>query len=258
MPETTSEKSRAINRRGQIAYATLYGLFTHITFACAVAVMVSGLYHGLRTGIGPFHGWTAFVANGFLLVQFPLLHSYLLTARGRKLMAKLAPAEIGNDLAPTTFALVASLQLLLVFGLWSPSGLTLYTAHGAALWLSRAVFVASWLFLLKALADAGPGLQTGYVGWISVVRGKRLDYGPFPTHGLFQFCRHPVYLGFALILWTAPIHTVDGAVLAAVWTIYCVAAPRLKERRYLSWYGEPYARYRASVPYFLPRLRPGA
>jgi protein-S-isoprenylcysteine O-methyltransferase Ste14 len=258
MPETTSEIVPAVNRRGRIVFAILFGILTHATFACSVGVMVKGLYYGLATGIGRFHGWPAFGANAILLAQFPLLHSYFLTAGGRKLMAKLAPAEIGKDLVPTTFVLIASLQLLLVFGLWSPSGLTLYTAHGATLWLSCALFIASWLFLLKALADAGLGLQTGFAGWLSVVRGKPLEYGPFPTRGLFRFSRHPVYLGFALVLWTAPIHTVDGAALAVLWTIYCLIAPRRKERRYLSWYGEPYARYRASVPYFLPRLRPGS
>ncbi|HRK36076.1 MAG TPA: isoprenylcysteine carboxylmethyltransferase family protein, partial [Candidatus Hydrogenedentes bacterium] len=104
----------------------------------------------------------------------------------------------------------------------------------------------------KALTDAGLGLQTGFTGWSSVVQGKRPTYKTFPTRGLFRLCRHPVYLGFALVMWTAPEVTVDGLVLAAGWTAYCLIGPLFKERRYLEWYGADYAKYRDSKPYFVP------
>ena len=44
--------------------------------------------------------------------------------------------------------------------------------------------------------------------------------------------------------------------MAVAWTVYCILAPRLKERRYLAIYGQAFARYRTQVPYFLPRLKP--
>ncbi|MCC7015467.1 MAG: isoprenylcysteine carboxylmethyltransferase family protein [Planctomycetes bacterium] len=233
----------------------LYGIASHAIFVVAVTFMVIALYNGLRIGRGPFHGTWAWLANTLLIVQFPLLHSYLLSAGGRKILARLAPADLGQDLAPTTFALISSLQVLATFALWSPSGIVLDEANGAWLWLFRASFAGSWLFLIKALNDAGLELQTGFVGWSSVLRGKRPEFGEFPTHGLFRLCRQPVYLGFALTLWTGPVHTLDGLVLALTWTTYCIAGPLHKELRYLGWYGERFSRYRASVPYILPRLR---
>ena len=78
-------------------------------------------------------------------------------------------------------------------------------------------------------------------------------FGAFPTQGLFRWVRQPVYIGFALTLWTGPVWTPDRLVLALAWTAYCVTAPRLKERRMVRRHGENYARYQREVPYMLPR-----
>lgn len=71
----------------------------------------------------------------------------------------------------------------------------------------------------------------------------------------FRYTRQPVYLAFALTLWTGPVWTPDKLVLALLWTAYCIVGPRFKERRYLQYYGEEFERYRESVPYWLPRKR---
>lgn len=243
-----------MTRRRQLAFAYVFGIGTHIVFALSVAVMVIGLYSGLRTGLGHLHGWKACMADALLIVQFPVLHSYFLTKHGRAVLGRIIPGGLGPDLVTTTFALLGALQLLAAFGLWSPSGITVYEATGRVYWFFLAIYLGSWVFLIKALTDAGLGLQTGYTGWSSVVRGVKPAYGGFPTHGLFRVCRHPVYLGFALVMWTAPVLTLDGLVLATIWTAYCLIGPKLKEARYRGWYGQQYAEYCSSVPYFLPRL----
>lgn len=238
-----------------VRYAIAFGILTHMVFALSVIVMVLGLYSGLRSGHGHLHGWYAVIGNALLLVQFPAVHSFLLSAQGRRALARFAPRKIGGDLAPTTYVLVASLQLLGTFWLWSPSGIMLFNPVGGAHWTALVVFVASWIFLIKALTDSGLALQTGFLGWSSVARGKRPDYGDFPQHGLFRIIRHPVYLGFALVLWTTPVHTLDVVILAALWTVYCVSGPLFKESRFYRWYGQRYARYRNEVPYMLPRRK---
>ncbi len=238
-----------------VRFAFALGIATHVVFAFSVILMVVALYSGLRIGRGQFHGWHAVVANILLIVQFPIIHSFFLTKRGRGALAKIMPGGLGIDLSTTTFAFIAALQLLAPFALWSPSGITFYEATGAAYWVVLVLFIASWLFLIKALSDAGLGLQTGYTGWSAVVRNERPNYGHFPTHGLFRACRHPVYLGFALVMWTVPAMTLDGLLLAVVWTLYCVIGPRFKEKRYRARYGDHYERYCASVPFMLPGAR---
>ncbi|MCI0589208.1 MAG: isoprenylcysteine carboxylmethyltransferase family protein [Planctomycetes bacterium] len=241
-------------RRIEAGLALAAGLVTHALFLAAVGAMAWSLHEGMRPGLGTLRGAPAWIANAALALQFPLLHSILLTRRGRNALARAVPCGIGRDLAPTTFAGVAALQILATFALWSPVGPTLEDPRGPVLWICRGAFAGSWLLLGKAMADAGLGLQTGYAGWTAVLRGRRFDLGPMPARGLFRTCRQPVYLAFALVLWTAPVRTLDGLMLAAVWTGYCLLGPLHKERRYLARYGEEFAGYRARVPYFLPRL----
>jgi protein-S-isoprenylcysteine O-methyltransferase Ste14 len=75
-----------------------------------------------------------------------------------------------------------------------------------------------------------------------------------PTGGLFRLVRQPIYVAFALTLWTVPVWTPDQLALAVSFTAYCLLAPRLKEKRFAARYGDRFHRYRATVPYALPRL----
>jgi hypothetical protein len=53
-----------------------------------------------------------------------------------------------------------------------------------------------------------------------------------------------------------PVWTPDQLVLALSYTAYCLLAPILKDRRFAIRYGDRFQKYRARVPYFLPRLPP--
>ena len=238
--------------------AALYGLAAHGIFVAGVGAMVLNLHQGMRFSIGTAHGAAAWLANALLIFQFPILHSFLLGRRGGALLARLAPGGLGGALSTTTFAAIAAVQIALTFLLWSPSGIVWWEPHGAAALVSNGLYAASWIFLLKALYDAGFPLQTGSLGWTAVWRGEKPVYGSFPTGGLYRWTRQPVYLGFALTLWTGPVWTPDRLALALLWTTYCVVGPRLKERRYLRRHGENFRRFQAEVSYMVPGPRKAA
>lgn len=242
--------------RTRRAVAALYGLACHGSFLVGVGWTALSLYGGMRAGLGRLHGTPALLADALLLIQFPLLHSFLLSARGRSVLGALAPRGLGGSLAPTSFALVAGLQLAATFALWSPSGVIWWQPTGAALHALQALFAGAWLFLLRALRDGGLGLQTGWIGWTAVWRDTRPAYGGMPQHGTFALCRQPIYLGFALTLWTGPVWTPDHLAIALSWSVYCLVGPLLKERRFATRYGPAFAAYRARVPYILPRIVP--
>jgi methanethiol S-methyltransferase len=63
-------------------------------------------------------------------------------------------------------------------------------------------------------------------------------------------------VAFTCTLWTAPVLTADRLLLASAWTLYCLIGPLHKERRLIARDPDGYCRYRASVPYWLPRLSP--
>lgn len=238
---------------GRIAVSVLSGALCHTLFALAVVVMIASMYVGLSQSLGRVAWPWALIANAALLAQFPLAHSLLLTRRGRRLLAHLPLGPHTAHLSTTTYATIASVQLLALFALWTPSGVIWWEAKGATLWLFTCCYAASWLLLIKASFDAGPEVQSGALGWMSVLAAKAPKFPDMPQTGLFRVIRQPIYLAFALTLWTVPVWTPDQLVLALAYTGYCVFAPRLKERRFGKIYGARFERYRAEVPYMLPR-----
>jgi len=226
------------------------GGLCHGLFALAGLAMLVGLWHGMTLGQGavpPPWGW---VANAALLAQFMAGHSLLLTRGGQRLLARLAPR--GRTLATTTYATIASAQLLALFALWTPSGTVWWRAEGGALWALGAGYLLAWGLLTKASFDAGAQVQSGLLGWWSLWRGRRPVFPPMPETGLFRLIRQPIYVSFALTLWLVPVWTPDQLFLAVTLTAYCLLAPLHKERRFARLFGAGWARYRARVPYALP------
>lgn len=240
---------------GRIALALGMGLACHLTFAAGVLAMILAMFFGLSESLGSVPWPWAALANAALIVQFPLAHSLLLTGPGGRLLTRLIPGPHGQTLASTTYALIASAQLLALFALWTPSGVIWWRAEGVAFWAITAAYGVSWLLLLKASFDAGAEVQSGALGWLSLMARIRPVFPDMPVQGLFRVIRQPIYVAFALTLWTVPVWTPDQFALAASYTAYCLIAPRLKERRLAARHGARFRRYQAMVPYALPRLR---
>lgn len=238
---------------GRIALALAFGVLCHAAFAAGVLAMIVAMFFGLSESLGTVPWPWAALANAALIVQFPLAHSLLLTGPGGRLLARFG--RHGATLATTSYAIIASLQLLALFALWTPSGIIWWRAEGAVFWALSVAYGASWLILLKASFDAGAEVQSGALGWMSLLARIRPIFPDMPTQGLFRLIRQPIYVAFSLTLWTVPVWTPDQLALAISLTAYCLAAPRLKERRFAARYGERFQRYRDTVPYALPRLK---
>ncbi|MEL7100721.1 MAG: isoprenylcysteine carboxylmethyltransferase family protein, partial [Pseudomonadota bacterium] len=162
----------------------------------------------------------------------------------------------GARLGTTTFAIVASVQLILLFAFWTPSGTIWWQADGTVYWLLVAAYAASWLLLIKATWDAGMEVQSGALGWMSLAADRSPQFPPMPDSGTFRVIRHPIYVSFALTLWTVPTWTPDQFALAVTLTAYCLLAPVLKERRLARRHGAAFEAYRARTPYALPWSKP--
>ena len=122
-------------------------------------------------------------------------------------------------------------------------------------WVLTGLYACSWVLLMKASYDAGAEVQSGALGWMSLLQKIKPNYPDMPKTGLFAIIRQPIYLSFALTLWTVPVWTPDQLVLSTILTAYCVLAPRLKERRFQARFGAEFEHYRAQTPYMLPRIR---
>ena len=122
-------------------------------------------------------------------------------------------------------------------------------------WMISVAYAVAWLILSKASFDAGAEVQSGALGWMSLMARIRPVFPNMPTQGLFRLIRQPIYVAFALTLWLVPVWTPDQLALAVSYTAYCLFAPRFKERRFAARYGAKFDAYKATVPFILPRKR---
>lgn len=239
----------------RVCLAVSFGLVCHSLFAVAVLSMVIAMSQGMSESLGRVSWPWAFFTNAALIVQFPLAHSALLTIRGSRLLARIVPGAHGATLSTTTYAIIASAQLLALFALWTPSGIIWWRPEGAVFWIICSAYTISWLILAKASFDAGVEVQSGALGWLSLMARIRPVFPDMPTQGLFRVIRQPIYVAFALTLWTAPVWTPDQLVLAVFYTAYCLLAPRRKERRFEARYGARFQQYRDTVPFAVPKRK---
>ena len=241
--------------RARIFVALAFGAVVHVVFAVAVLAMILAMFFGMRRSLGTIPWPYAAFANAALLLQFPIAHSVLLSPSGSRWLASLMPERYGATLATTNYAIIASLQLLMLFALWTPSGIIWWQAEGTAFYILCAAYAASWALLLKASFDAGVEVQSGALGWLSLLQNIKPRFPGMPTSGLFRIIRQPIYVAFALTLWTVPVWTPDQLALALTLTTYCLAAPKLKERRFAKRYGHRFRAYQRKVPYAVPFMR---
>ncbi len=241
--------------RRRLLLAAGMGITCHVLFTLAVLSMITAMFYGMSRSFGTVPWPFAIVANAVLILQFPLVHSWLLTRQGGRALTRLIPGPNGKTLATTTYAIVASAQLLALFTLWTPSGVIWWEADGATFWIICIAYASAWLMLIKASFDAGAEVQLGALGWMSLAAKLTPVFPDMPTQGLFRVIRQPIYVAFALTLWTVPVWTPDQLALALSFTAYCLLAPLLKEQRFTSRYGHRFVRYRERVPYAIPRVR---
>lgn len=92
---------------------------------------------------------------------------------------------------------------------------------------------------------------------MSLLRHATPKFPDMPTGDLFRIVRQPIYVAFALALWTVPTWTPDQLALVVGLPAYCLAASKLKERRFTARYGDRFETYQTRVPYAIPTIGKG-
>lgn len=239
------------------ALAFLYGVGAYAFFLATFAYagfFVAGLVvpKTIDTGMASPPLRAAAIDLG-LMTLFALQHSGMARRSFKRWWTRFVPPAVERS----TYVLFSTAALALILWQWRPIP--------APAWHVEDPVFAAAIWILAALGWAIVGLSTFLISHfelfgLSQVARHLTRRAPqafrFQTPLFYRLVRHPLYLGFLIAFWAAPVMSAGHLLFAATATAYIFLGVRLEERDLVEDFGPQYRRYQARVPMLFPWKRP--
>jgi methanethiol S-methyltransferase len=183
--------------------------------------------------------------NTLMFSLFAVHHSLLARPRAKDIMRRFAPPRLERAI----YVWTASILLAAVCALWQPLAGSIYSVEGTwrlPLWVLQGVGVLT-------IVQAARALSAFELAGIHQAQGRRVA-GTLKAVGPFRVVRHPIYLGWILIVCATPTMTVNRVVFAVMSSAYLILAIPWEEKSLVAEFGDRYREYQQAVRW---RLLPG-
>ena len=229
---------------GFAAYAVFF-----VTFLYAI-----GFVEGLLVPKGIDNGSDvpiieALVVDLLLMTLFAVQHSVMARKPFKRWWTRFVPPSIERSV----FVLFASLCLDLLFWQWRPIPDVVWQVTDPRMAnVIVAVSFFGWFLVLTSTFLINHFELFGLHQVANNLAGREMPTPRFKTPVLYNFIRHPIYLGFIIAFWAAPVMTVGHLLFAAVTTAYIFVGIFLEERDLVDMFGDDYRRYMKRVSMLVP------
>jgi protein-S-isoprenylcysteine O-methyltransferase Ste14 len=191
----------------------------------------------------------ALAVDAGLLLLFAVQHSVMARPWFKRAWTRFVPEPVERS----TYVLLSSLALLFLFWQWRAIGGVIWDmGDGVA---RMAVFGLYGLGLLVVLVSTFLINHFDLFGLRQVtlyLAGRSYTQLEFRTPFFYRYVRHPLYVGWLMTFWAAPVMTSAHLFFAVMTTLYILVAIRFEEADLVTMHGEKYRRYRDDVPMMMP------
>jgi len=258
----TAAPSTSIETRESVmgVVAAVYGILAYgaflFTFLYAIGfignfVVPKSIDGGWLAGASETTLAQALLVNVFLLGLFAVQHSVMARAGFKRRWTRFVPPSVERS----TYVLLASLVLLLLFAQWRPIPAPIWNVQNAiAAAALVTVSLCGWALLVLSTFLIDHFELFGLKQVFARLVGRPLPAPVFKTPFFYRHIRHPIYLGFLLAFWATPTMTAGHLLFAAATTGYILIGIWFEERDLIALFGDKYLRYRAEAGMFVPRL----
>ena len=189
------------------------------------------------------------LTNVVLFTVFALHHSLF----AREWMRALVVRSLSPALERSVYVWAASLMLIAVCALWQPLPGVAWQIRGPAVWLLPVVQLAgAWLSFRSAAV-----IDIWDLAGVRQAEPRQMEAGrsEFKTDGPYGWVRHPIYLGWFLLVFAVATMTMTRLAFALISCLYVLVAIPLEERSLRGTSAGLYEEYMRKVPWKLvPRL----
>jgi protein-S-isoprenylcysteine O-methyltransferase Ste14 len=192
----------------------------------------------------------AIVVDLLLMSLFAIQHTVMARPAFKRWLTEFIPAACQRS----TYVLLSSLILILLFWQWRPIPAPVWQASGIAAWLLISVHWLGWLIAFASTHMIDHFDLFGLRQALFALRGAEIPDQSFRTPLLYKVVRHPIMLGFLLAFWATPAMTGGHLLFALANTAYILVALQFEERDLIAVFGATYQEYRRRVPMLVPGL----
>ena len=191
------------------------------------------------------------IIDALLLSLFAIQHSVM----AREWFKRRWTQVVTPLLERSTYVLIASLTLLLLFWQWRPIGTARVAwdvQNSTGRLVLEGLFWLGWLTVLISTFLVDHFNLFGLKQVVCYLKGTDSPPLAFRTPGLYKAVRHPIYLGFIIAFWATPRMSIGHLFFAGMTTAYILVAIQFEERDLIRAYGEKYKNYRKQVSMLAP------